>query len=161
MNHLSVEKLLDNVEQNKEWIRGEGKDHWLASCWKIMHQQSAIFVKTSCEITAATIRWRAGLGDEWSLVDGGHTFEGIEKKSKYFQISIGEDWTSWEHIVTIWNGYLVQSYYGKYGIKSLPITAEIKEAFDNISGPGNYAKITGIECGHHDDLKVFYWLPPV
>ena len=168
MNHLSVADIVLNGETwNREWIQGLGANHWLASCWKTLHRQSSTFVETSCEVTAAAIRWKSGLGDELKLVDDGYQFEDIEKESPYFQISIGEDWSDCEHIVTILDGHLIQSYYQRYKVQSQPITDEIRQAFNKIASEGSYETVTrsqsfpeGVMHREFGKLKTYYWLPP-
>jgi hypothetical protein len=143
---LSVDYIVKNVEQwNKDWIQGIGSEHWLADSWKIIDNQSETFISTSCEITAATLRWKSGFGDEWSLVDGCPKFANVREKSAYFQVSIGEDWMDCEHILTIWDTYIIQSYYNKYKIRSSSVTDELIRALENISSLGNYEKVTGVK----------------
>lgn len=168
---LSVEDIVKNGEQwNKEWIQTAGSKHWLNQCWKHVHRQSSLFVSTSCETTAEMIRWKSGLGTEWSLVENDHSFEEIEKKSSIFQVAMGEEWTNNEHILTIWNGHVIQSYYGKFTIESMKLTEEFKKAVNNLSDLKNYEILTrsqkypdGIPFKQPETykktLKVFYWLP--
>jgi len=161
MNLLSTDYIVKNGEQwNKEWIKGDGLNHWLASNWKILHHQSETFVSTSCEVTAAVIRWKSGFGDDWSLIDSQPSFDEVLKKSRYFQVSIGEDWMDCEHILTIWDTEIIQSYYKKYKIQSSSITPEFIRALENISSPGNYEKVTGVDYENSPSLQIFYWIPP-
>lgn len=166
-NHLSVEEILKNGEQwNEDWINTAGSNHWLASCWKLVHESHTMFVVTCCEVTAAAIRWKSGLGDEWSCLDGDHKFEEVEKKFRIFQISIGEDWTDCQHILTIWDTHIIQSYYAHYKIDGSLITNQLRKAFNEISQAGSYQKVTqsqkypnGIKNEKTHNLKVYYWVP--
>ena len=158
---LSVDCIVKNGEQwNKDWIEGVGSDHWLAESWKILHHQSETFLSTSCEITAAALRWKSGFGDEWTLIDDQTSFEEVQKKSRYFQVSIGEDWMDCEHILTIWDTEIIQSYYKKYKIQSSSINPELITSLENISSPGNYEKVTGVDYKDPSNLRIFYWIPP-
>ncbi len=167
MAHLSIDDIVKNGKQwNLEWLQGEGSDHWLASTWKILHCKTLTFAETSCEVTAAMIRWKLGTGDDWELVPDRKRFEEIEKQSSRFQITIGTDWCNCHHQVTIWDGCLIQSYYNKYTIQSTPINDEIREAFNNISSEGSYETVTkspnfpqGVSISERENYKTYYWVP--
>lgn len=166
-NLLSVEEIIKNgVDWNYEWIRTAGSDHWLSYCWEKLHNRSNLFVETSCEITAEVIRHKSGFDCKWSLIED-QKFSEIRSQFPIFQISIGEDWMDCEHILTIWQTHIIQSYYAKYTIHSTIITDEVIAAIDQINNSGNYEIVTrntkypyGIcPLSKTNNFKVYYWVP--
>lgn len=160
---MSVSKndVLENCGKwNYGWLK-ENFDHWLHLNWKVLHGKSVLYAETSCDVTATTIRQKI-LGSDKSLsivIEDSPLFDSIANLNSFFQVSIGEDWDNSEHILTVWDNTIFQSYYNKYKIKISDLTSEIINAFDNISENGNYEKITGVEFNNSQNLKVFYWVP--
>ena len=125
------------------------------------------------------MRWKLGYRDIWTLLDaddfimlnssgavGDNTlgssikFADVQAKYPVFQISIGEDWADTRHILTVYEGYIVQSYYKRYNIKKTAITPEIIRAIDNISHPCSYGVIShAIDDFGSEDSQIFYWVP--
>lgn len=158
---MEISLILEKGSQyNGVWLQTIGLNHWLYAAYKILHQKSLVFSETSCEVTAAMIRWKLTGKDEWKLLED-TTFDIIQHNHKYFQISIGEGWEDFEHVLTVYDNMIIQSYYNKYKIKSLMVTPEIVEAINNISKPENYEKVTTVKCtlAKIKNYKVFYWVP--
>jgi hypothetical protein len=157
---LSAKEIIDNGEKwNKEWLLTNGSEHYLYAACEILHNKSDIFAVTSCEVTSAVIRWKSDcLYKELTFIGKNASYESIYKNYSYFQITIGDDWSDCNHILTIWHDVIIQSYYNKYKIKSFIITPVIIDALNNISKPGNYEKVTSIKNDNTKNLKVFYWI---
>lgn len=154
---LTVEEIIENGERWNQELLDQRKDEELYMTWDIVHQKSSVFASTSCLVTAASIRWKSNLGQDWTLVDD-ITFEQVQKMSPYFQITIGEEWMEWQHILTIWDNSVIQSYFKQYKIKSFESTPRFIEALKNINDPENYKTVTGVELDTHN-LQIFYWIP--
>lgn len=147
-----MEDIIKNGQElNKTWIENH-PNHWLVKTYEILHNKSIIFSSTSCEITAMMIQWRLNL--HFDLNED--SLENITKKHNIFQISIGEDCFNNEHLFTIYNNDIIQSYYKKYTIKKTVLTSTILNAINNINEPGSYEIITSIPSTR-TDLNVYYW----
>jgi len=151
---VSLEDIISNGEQeNLEWLEVD-KDSYLYLTYTILHGSSKLFAVTSCEVTAAMIQWKyncncAKLLENVKLQD-------VLKNHTIFTIPFGEDWSDTNHILTVINGHIVQSYYKHYSVKSNLITDDLIEAIDNISLPGNYEKVTGVK--DDNTYHVYYWI---
>ena len=153
--------MLDDIvnygqEYNKQWITNH-PDHWLTQTYNILHNKSIIFASTSCELTACMINTKLNYHNNWTLLDDCQ-FNHVYNNHKVFHISIGQDWTSPEHVLTVFDNYIIQSYYKKYNVRKTLITQTIIEALDNINAPNSYHTITNTTL-NVKDLNVFYWLP--
>jgi hypothetical protein len=95
--------------------------------FKNIMKEKDLFISTSCEVTAAAIRWKSGFGDVWKLMEDGVMFTDISLKYPLFQISIGEEWMDVQHIVTVFDNHLIQSYYNKYTVQSTPNTPKYSQ----------------------------------
>jgi len=160
VKELSVSDLVKNgKEWNYEWITTAGKDHWLASTWKILYGNSPVFSQTSCEVTAAMIRWKFGC-DDWIELEK-MKFKDVMDKYLLFQITIGTNDVDQEHVITIYKNHIIQSYFDRYPIRATRIDKQLIKAIDNISSLTSYLEITGgMEYYENiDELKVFYWVP--
>lgn len=155
-------------ELNRQWIN-QNPNHFLTKTYEILHKSSLVFLSTSCEITAMMIRWQLSTDfNKWEVIDEPVSFEKVYDSYPVFQISIGEDYSDTEHIVTIYKGYILQSYYNKYAIEKNILTPNIIRAFNDPSGvsPKSYATITrssryprGMTLKNTDNLKIYYWVP--
>lgn len=164
---LSLNTIVEyGQEFNKEWIDSH-PDNFLVKTYEVLHNKSIVFLSTSCEITVAMIKWKYDLEHHWNLVDEGVTFEEVYSKYKMFQITIGESWDDNEHEIMIVDGYIVQSYYGKYAISkkllapsiirslSLPLT---DKKYGTITQSKNY--LNGVIFrGDITNMKLHFWVP--
>ena len=169
---MEVGTLLDGIitrgeELNREWIT-RNPTHWLTKTYEQLHNKSTIFLTTSCEITAMMLRSQLSESVEWEVLDATPVFNQVHSKYPVFQISIGEDCHNNEHIVTITNGWIIQSYYGRYTIEKNRITPNIIRAInDTEMSEKSYATITrSLRCprgltikGANRKLRVYYWIP--
>ena len=162
---LAIASIVENGPRwNKEWLqRPATSGHFLAVAWEILHHRSDEFVTTSCEITAEAIRWRLGVEDPslWSLLSEARPFADIRREFPFFQVSIGDCWESCEHVLTIWNDHVIQSYFGHYPCRATPITDTLSAAFDRIRAHGSYQLITetATEVPADMDMNVYFWIP--
>lgn len=155
---MDVETIVKNgIQWNKDWINGPGRSHWLSSCWNLVHKKSDVFIETCCEVTANSIKWKSGV--EFVCSDLKSSFEEVEKQHNKFQVSIWETWDDVQHIMTIWNGNVIQSYFRQYTIKCKTIDDDFRKAIKDISNPASYHIVTGVKDEDVADLNVFYWIP--
>lgn len=160
INQYSIDELVENGKQwNQDWLISSGKDDWLANIWKIMHKNSEKFSQTSCEVTSAMIRWKFGIDECIELENV--TFKEVMKKYPLFQITIGIDNMNNEHVITIYDNHIIQSYFNKYTIQARQLNEQLITAIDNITNIDSYSEITGVNetFDNLKDLKVFYWIP--
>lgn len=156
---LSIDELIDKLDQsNSIWLK-DHPNHYLSQTSRVMYNNSDEFTNTCCEVTAANIRTLSGLGDEWLITLDDPTFEQIQMNDLIFQITVGEDWSSPDHILTIWGSYIIQSYYKHYKPKVTRLTPALIDAINNINKDGNYQLITGVNDKLTYNANVFYWLP--
>lgn len=152
---------------NKDWI-DHHPDNWLVYAYDIIHRKSNTFLTTSCEITASMIQWKLGLrlkltdcnfeeAVEHASVENATSVALTASKNNVFQISISEDWMYCDHILTIMDNYLIQSYYNQYTIKKTLLTSEIINAINNIAEPESYEIITGVKHTN-PNWKIYYWV---
>lgn len=171
MNLPTLDSIIEyGQEFNKEWIISN-PNHFLSKTYEILHNKSIVFLSTSCEITAAMIKWKLGYNPEinWELVDEGTTFEEMYSKYNIFQITIGESWDDTEHEIMIVDGNIVQSYYGKYPITKNLLTPTIIRSLSLPLTFKKYATITrSNKCpngiifnGDIDKMKIHYWVPNI
>lgn len=166
--------LLDDIitrgqSLNEEWIT-RNPTHWLTETYRVLHKKSGVFASTSCDLTAMMLRWQySKFVDQWELLDEPVVFEDVYRKYPIFQVSIGEDCDNNEHIFTIVNECIVQSYYGAYMIEKNTLTPNIIRALTNAEiSTKNYATITrssrrprGLAVTEHKKLRTYYWVPTV
>lgn len=153
-------------EYNREWV-DTNPSHWLVKTYDVLHRRSIIFLSTSCEITAEMMRWKLSEWfEKWELLDDVVSFEEVRTTYPVFQISIGEDWFNNEHVVTIFNDSIIQSYYAAYTIKKNVITQDIISAFNEGTGKDafltneSYKVITrGQSFDKGKNVCVYYWIP--
>lgn len=161
ISKLSADLLIKNAaKSNQQWLHDNPED-WLTMNWQLVHHKSSVFMTTSCEITAASIRTSSGLGSEWLINEDKQTFKQIQILTPIFQITIGETWDSIEHIITIWGNHLIQSYFKHYEAKLTIITPQIINAIDNIDKDNNYEIVTSVKDKPKNTMNVFYWIPNI
>lgn len=68
------------------------------------------FLETNCEITAFMLRYLISGSLDWSV---SLTLDGIPDQNLY-QISIGSDEYDIDHILTVYKGFVVHSFYKKF-----------------------------------------------
>lgn len=155
---MDLEEIEKNgIQWNRDWIHGHGLSHWLSNVWHLVHKKSVTFVETCCEVTAQSIQWKLGI--ELFYSDLKSSFEEVEKQQTLFQVSIGKTWDDVQHVITIWNGVAIQSYFQKYTIKCKKIDDNFRKDIQNISNPTSYHTVTGVEDEDVSDLNIFYWIP--
>jgi len=159
---MEVSTLLQcGTKWNKEWItKGPGKKSWLAETWKSVHGKSDLFSDTCCFITAEALAWKlTKRNTKWELVEA-KNFEEMEAKYSYFQVMLGTGVDDVDHVVSVYKGHVVQSFFKLYPIKSMAITDELRRAFNFVEMADSYTKISNVILGKPiAHLKVFYFAP--
>lgn len=88
-------------------------------------------LKTSCVVTALMLRWKLSGTYDWNtVIDNDENMSKICEPN-FFQIIFASDFvcTSYEHIVTIYDGYAIQSYFNKSTIKKNASQIDPSEIF--------------------------------
>lgn len=156
---MPAQTLVDNANKsNHQWLLNH-PDDLLTASWRSIHGKSSRFTNTSCELTAAAIRSKCSSGDDWNIINKQMTFEEVRAVTPIFQISIGGDWDSTEHILTIWGDNIVQSYYNQYETKMTPITPELISAINHIAIDNNYQIVTNDKSNLNITKLIYYWVP--
>lgn len=83
--------------------------------------------KDNCVMTAYILRnVVANKIENWIIIENPTDFQTILKlnEKSLFQISFGFESDLHFHILTVWNGYVIQSYFKTYSTKCYPITQD-------------------------------------
>jgi hypothetical protein len=150
--------LVENTDvAHLQWLTTHSSHH-LTSEWITQHK-SDTFLSTHCHLTAANIRTKSGLGEEWNEIEGVTSFHEVQLLTPIFQITISQDF----HSITIWGEYVIQSYYSLYKPRVIPLTQAFIQAINGINNDNNYYLVTGAKKpidGDYEDLFVSYFVPP-
>lgn len=150
-----ITDLVANGEQyNLEWLLGH-KEHHLYHAYCIIHAQNNQFAFTSCEVTAEMIKSRL-LGDQLLNLLEISDYNTVSATYPFFQMTFGEEWSDTQHVLTIYEGYILQSYYKKYKLRAVKIDETLKELLQN--PVENYSIITDVKS-ESDSLQVWFWVP--
>lgn len=164
---LSLNTIVEyGQEFNKGWIDSH-PDHFLVKTYEVLHNKSVVFLSTSCEITVAMIKWKYDLEYHWNSSNVTLSSTKVYSKYKMFQVTIGESWDDNEHEIMIVDGYIVQSYYGKYAISKKLLTPSIIRSLSLPLTDKKYGTITRsnncpngvIFRGDITKMKLHFWVP--
>lgn len=98
------------MEEKQFWISSVGSS---TPIWKMC--DDSVFVRTSCILTAAVLRYRVDGSLWWDDIDIRLTKDFVEK-NETFQIGFnhtGGDGDYDEHVLTVHKGVVYQSFYGQ------------------------------------------------
>jgi hypothetical protein len=149
---------------NREWLEGPGAEHWLAAAWRCVHRSSRLFAETSCEVTAAVVRWKLGLEDPWVRLEA-PSFAAARAAADLFQVSFGEIPEVCEHVVTVWGGFALHSFFGRHAARSFPLDEEFGRAVDAVGEPGQFERVARAPASAARfpapaaRLEATYWVP--
>lgn len=101
-----METMNITTKHKMDWVFGIGKDTYIADYARCINN----FFSTSCLLTAAVIRYHINGKLWWELSDEKLT-PGFLKKHKTFQISLGKYEDYDEHVLTVHNNFIYQSFY--------------------------------------------------
>jgi hypothetical protein len=142
---------------NIEWL-DRNPSHILAKTWDVVWKRSMTAVQTSCAVTAEMIREKMQPGKKWTILDPSEvSWDIIRKKYPIFQISLGDEWMSDDHMLTVVGDHVLQSYYRKYTLRVDPLTPEWISAIKNPS-PKSWKTLT-FGQSNENTYSVFYWVP--
>lgn len=97
---MNIEK--PTIEEKHLFRTTYGKDTYIAM------YSSDTFIRTSCILTAAVLRYRLTGHLEFTYIPEQLTPEFLAR-TPLFQIAFGEDYS--DHIITVYNGIIYQSFY--------------------------------------------------
>lgn len=125
-------------DKNHEWINSpEGKESYLSGYAQLYKGN---FIETSCEVTAHMLRDH--FAGTWQLLDK------VPTDKSLYQISIGPEWSEIEHILTVYNSYIIDSWAFKYTIRCQQIPK------DAILDLNFFQRLYNQEF---PDCELFYW----
>ena len=141
---------------NHEWIASPiGRGHYLSGHYQLRTHGDE-FVRTSCEITAMMLRVQlvpdVNEFDGWMLLDDGDVPDAAT--TPVFQISMGVEWSDNEHMVTIANGTLLDSWFKRYPLRARPC-----DHATAVSRKALFALLSMSDIPASADWKLFFWVP--
>lgn len=158
-----IMKVLQTM--NKDWCCGPGKDTWEATTAEIVHADSGldeVYVTSSCVVTSAAAGYVLGINyDDWELLLEDDEITVAQTPSPPYRVTWGTDWMETEHSATVIADaygklWLLQSYFGKYTPKMIPLTPELIISMEK----SDLASVTGVQgVSNSRDLRIWYWIP--
>jgi hypothetical protein len=149
----SFEALVCAKQLNRQWLLSQnGKNSYLAQCADLYGEE---FVRTSCETTANMLRMNLVPGVDdisgWHLLDDDAT---IASDVSIFQISLGDEWSDVQHIVTFAHGYLFDSWFKQYSLRAIACERNLL-----VSRTTAITALYNMLPKLANTWKVFYWIP--
>lgn len=148
---------IPTYESNETWLSSH-PECYLNGCRGNGHDEKE-FVATCCEITAYTML--AQVGVDWPLERSKEcrSIREAEARASAFAIRINYGM----HWLAVVDGWIVHSFYLRYGPCAILLTDKLRYAIDNMaSNPGKmFKRLTGVQLDLKEYVKgdVQYYFP--
>lgn len=161
---------INGAECNLKWLNNNKNTAEFMN-WVSIHRSGTVYSNTSCDVTAGMLRDLLQPNvKKWVLIDS--NFEDVYATYNVFQIAffsekditieeIIEDEIQSEHILTIYEDSVLQSYFKHYSLRISPLDNEFINAINKPTTIKNYKIITGITetKDYVKSQSIFFWIP--